>query len=81
MQAVSEPLRVQQIPPSGDLLHALLGLSHAKTPEQLLAANTAGFLYVTDVNPVLRTITYLAPTPGPLPCKYLLTGSLRVIVQ
>ena len=80
MQAVSEPLKVTQIQPSGELLHSLLGLSHAKAPDQLLSANTAGFIYVSDVNPVTRTISFLAPCPGPLPCKYLLSGSLRVIL-
>ena len=80
MQAVSEPLKVAQIQPSGELLHSLLGLSHAKSPDQLLSANTAGFIYVSDVNPATRTISFLAPCPGPLPCKYLLSGSLRVIL-
>lgn len=78
---MSDPLKVQQVAPSGDLLHSLLGLSHAKSPDQLLTANTAGFIYVTDVNPILRTITYLAPSPGPLPCTNLLMGSLRLVMQ
>ena len=80
MQAVSEPLKVSQIQPSGELMNSLLGLSHAKTPEQLLSANTAGFIYITDVNPATGTISFLAPCPGALPCKYLLWGSLRVML-
>ncbi|KAK9814877.1 hypothetical protein WJX73_001129 [Symbiochloris irregularis] len=39
------------------------------------------FLYVTDVDPVRQTVTYLAPCLGPVPGKYLLLGSLKVMMQ
>ena len=106
-------------------------MSHAKEAGELLTANVAGFIYVTDVNmararpahrmrslrrsPHLRvfccrspraavqrgdasrraqcsivtrefftrglqnarTLTYLSPSPGPLPGKLLLTGQIK----
>lgn len=87
MKATSEPLRVTPVTfgtgnnTGSELLHALLGVSHAKQPQQLLSVNIAGFIYVTDVDPSRGTLTYLAPCAGPLPGKLLLLGSLRVFFQ
>ena len=87
VKAVSDPLRVTAVSlgsgssAANELLHALLGVSHAKAPEQLLSVNIAGFIYVTDVDPMRGLVTYLAPCVGPLPGKYLLLGSLKVFFQ
>ena len=82
VKAVSDPLRVSQVALSAATLHelfnALLGVSHAKTPQQLLSVNIAGFVYVSDIDPVRGTLTYLAPCSGALPGRYLLLGSLKV---
>ena len=85
MKAISDALRVFPLALSPasvhELLHAVLGVSHAQAPDQLLSVNLAGFLYVSDVDPVRQTVTYLAPCLGPVPGKYLLLGSLKVMMQ
>lgn len=77
----ADPLRVTPVPCGPDLLHALLAVSHAETPAELLTANVAGFVHVTDVDMQARRITYLAPCSGPLPGKLLLVGSVRWFEQ
>lgn len=79
--AVADPLRIAPITNCSGLLRCLLAVSHAETPEQLLSSNVAGFLYVTDIDVKQNTITYLAPSPGPLPGKYLMTGSFQVYFE
>ena len=39
----------------------------------------AGFIYVTEVDMTNKRFTYLAPGPGELPSRNLLTGSLKWI--
>ncbi len=72
-----DPLRLDLVRNPGDLLYTLLAVSHARSPEQLLASNAAGFVYVSDVDVAKGTLTYLAPSPGPLPGKLLLAGSFK----
>ncbi|KAG5226873.1 protein CLP [Salix suchowensis] len=46
------------------------------TPKNLIKFNVAGFIYVTDIDLQRRKITYLSPTAGELPSKYLVMGTL-----
>jgi polyribonucleotide 5'-hydroxyl-kinase len=71
------PTRVVEVTPGPDLVHCVLGVSHAKTADVILESNLAGFLYVTDVNFEKKKITCLAPCPGPLPGKILIMGALK----
>ena len=80
-EPVASPLRCTPVTPSLELLHALLAVSHAESPAELLTANVAGFVHVTDVDMAARRITYLAPCSGPLPGKFLLVGSVRWFEQ
>lgn len=41
-----DPVQLQEINPSTDLLHSILAVSHADSAESLLQRNVAGFLYV-----------------------------------
>ena len=41
--------------------------------------DVAGFIYVTEVDMTNKRFTYLAPGPGELPSRNLLTGSLKWI--
>lgn len=50
-----------------------------KTQAELLSSNVAGFIYVTEVDMANKRFTYLAPGPGELPSRNLLTGSLKWI--
>ena len=79
--AVADPLRITKVTSCSELLHCLLAVSHADSPEQLLSVNVAGFLYVTDVDIKQNQITYLQPCPGSLPGKYLMMGSFQVYFE
>lgn len=41
-----------------------------------VCSNVSGFVYVTEVDVLRKKITYLAPSPGALPSKFLVAGSL-----
>jgi polyribonucleotide 5'-hydroxyl-kinase len=41
-----DPVRLVEITPSSDIVHSVLGVSHAKSPELIVESNLAGFLYV-----------------------------------
>ncbi|WCJ42457.1 hypothetical protein M5689_023265 [Euphorbia peplus] len=73
---VANPLRVTAVNIDHDLLHGVLAVSYAQEPEQIVSSNVAGFIYVTDIDLQRRIITYLAPTAGDLPSKYLIMGTL-----
>ncbi|KAL9689399.1 hypothetical protein QQ045_009784 [Rhodiola kirilowii] len=59
-----------------DLLHSVLAVSFAKEPDQIISSNVAGYTYITDIDMHRKTVTYLAPSAGELPGKYLLAGTL-----
>uniref|UniRef100_A0A0D6R4E5 Protein CLP1 homolog n=1 Tax=Araucaria cunninghamii TaxID=56994 RepID=A0A0D6R4E5_ARACU len=71
-----DPTRAVQVTVNSDLMHAVLAVSYAKEPDQLLTSNVAGFIYITDVDMQRKKITYVAPCPGELPSRLLLAGSL-----
>jgi len=71
------PTKLIEVQPSQEIVHSILGMSHAKSPESLLESNLAGFLYVTDINLEKRKMTVLAPCPGPLPGRYVVVGALK----
>eukprot|EP01097_Dermamoeba_algensis_P005002 TRINITY_DN3188_c0_g1_i1.p1 TRINITY_DN3188_c0_g1~~TRINITY_DN3188_c0_g1_i1.p1 ORF type:complete len:423 (-),score=70.73 TRINITY_DN3188_c0_g1_i1:217-1485(-) len=76
-ESTVDPTRVQVVTPNRDLVHSVLGLSHAKSIDTVLATNLVGLVHITEVNIERRKITLLAPSPGPLPTKYLIMGSVK----
>lgn len=48
---------------------------------QVLSTNVAGFILVKDVDSARGLVTYMAPCPGQLPGRYLVTGSLRSTID
>ncbi|KAH9734341.1 protein CLP1-like [Citrus sinensis] len=73
---VANPLRIVLVNVDKELLHLVLAVSYAKDADQIISSNVAGFIFVTDVDTQRKTITYLAPSPGMLPSKYLIAGTL-----
>ena len=51
--------------------------SSAVTGNALLQRNVAGFVYVSAVDVQKKTLTLLAPAPGPLPSMTFLTGTIK----
>ncbi|ESQ49618.1 hypothetical protein EUTSA_v10020725mg [Eutrema salsugineum] len=74
---VSNPLRVTPVKIDDQiLLHSVLAVSYAEEPDQIISSNVSGFVYVTEVDVQRKKITFLAPSPGALPSKFLVAGSL-----
>lgn len=73
---VANPLRIVPVNVDKELLHLVLAVSYAKDADQIISSNVAGFIFVTEVDTQRKTITYLAPSPGMLPSKYLIAGTL-----
>ncbi|KAL5582386.1 hypothetical protein UlMin_014828 [Ulmus minor] len=72
----ADPTRLVPVNISQDLLHRVLAVSFAKEPEEIISSNVAGFICITDVDIQRKKITYLAPSDGDLPSKFLIVGSL-----
>ncbi|KAF7819669.1 protein CLP1-like protein [Senna tora] len=75
-EPAADPTRVVAMNINRDLLHLVLAVSFAKDPDEIISSNVAGFIYVTDVDIQRKKITYLAPSAGELPSKFLIMGSL-----
>ncbi|KAJ8774949.1 hypothetical protein K2173_019953 [Erythroxylum novogranatense] len=73
---IANPLRVTPVNIDRDLLHVVLAVSYAQEPDQIVSSNVAGFIYITDIDLQRKKITYLSPTAGELPSKYLIMGTL-----
>jgi len=73
----SDPVRLIEISPSSEITQAILGVSYASAPDQLLETNIAGFLFVTEVNLEKQKMTVLAPSPGNMPSNFFILGSLK----
>jgi polyribonucleotide 5'-hydroxyl-kinase len=74
-----DPNALNKVYPSLDLLHVILGVSYATDEKQLLDTNISGFVYVSSLDMNKKTMTLLAPAPGPLPSIFLLMGSIKWI--
>lgn len=73
----TDPMRVAPVIPSTSLLHSVLAVSHGKTQSDLLTSNVAGFIYVTEVDMMRKTFTYVSPCAGELPSTTLLVGNIK----
>ena len=70
-------MKVVKVNVQRDLTHSLLGVTHAKAPEDILHTNLAGFIHVTEVDVHKGIITYLSPSPSHLPSAILVAGSVK----
>ncbi|KAF8399416.1 hypothetical protein HHK36_015281 [Tetracentron sinense] len=75
-EPVADPTRLVPVNINRDLLHLVLAVSFAKEPDQIISSNIAGFICITDIDIPRKKITYLAPTVGELPSRFLIVGSL-----
>ncbi|KAK3015302.1 hypothetical protein RJ639_006940 [Escallonia herrerae] len=77
-EPAADPTRLVPVNINTDLLHLVLVVSFAKEPDQIISSNVAGFIY-TDIDMQRKKITYLAPSAGELPSKFLIVGTLAYI--
>ncbi|XP_022134389.1 protein CLP1 homolog [Momordica charantia] len=75
-EPAADPTRLVPVNINRDLLHLVLAVSFAKEPDEIMSSNVAGFVYVTDIDIQRKKLTYLAPSAGELPGKYLIMGTL-----
>ncbi|XP_010242351.1 PREDICTED: protein CLP1 homolog isoform X2 [Nelumbo nucifera] len=75
-EPAADPTRLVLVNINRDLLHLVLAVSFAKEPDQIISSNVAGFIYITDIDIQRKKITYLAPSAGELPSRFLIVGSL-----
>ncbi|KAK6928274.1 Polyribonucleotide 5'-hydroxyl-kinase Clp1, P-loop domain [Dillenia turbinata] len=78
-EPAADPTRLVPVTINRDLLHSVLAVSFAKEPDQIISCNVAGFIYITDIDIQRKKITYLAPSAGELPGKFLIVGTLSWI--
>lgn len=72
-----DPLKPRVVTLGRDLLHAVVGVSQATKEEDVLSSPVFGFVHVSKIDVEKGTITVLAPSPGRLPGKFLLVGSVK----
>jgi len=72
-----DPCEVRIVEPSLQLKHNIVGVSFATKESDVLLKNLYGLVYVSNVDIDKREITLLSPSPGSLPSKYLVVGSLE----
>ncbi|CAA0838427.1 Protein CLP1 homolog [Striga hermonthica] len=75
-EPTADPTRVIPVNVNQDLQHLVLAVSFAKEPDEIVSSNVAGFIWITGINFESKTVTYLAPSAGSLPGKYLIVGNL-----
>ncbi|XP_043726182.1 protein CLP1 homolog [Telopea speciosissima] len=78
-EPAADPMRLVPVNINRDLIHLVLAVSYAKEPDQIISSNIAGFIYITDIDIPRKKITYLAPSAGDLPSRYLIVGTLTWI--
>ncbi|TMW60330.1 hypothetical protein Poli38472_000372 [Pythium oligandrum] len=85
-------LAVTKLEKTMELLHSIAAVAHPKRHDSrdaltstssdlswLLTASSAGFVFVKEIREADKKIVLLVPSPGPLPSKYLLVGSIKWI--
>ncbi|XP_052197660.1 protein CLP1 homolog isoform X1 [Diospyros lotus] len=78
-EPAADPTRLVPVNISQDLLHLVLAVSFAKEADQIISSNVAGFIYITDIDIQRKKITYLAPSVGDLPSRFLIVGTVTWI--
>jgi polyribonucleotide 5'-hydroxyl-kinase len=78
--AAAAPLKVTPVLVTSDLEQALLAVSHAPVPDQLLSSNIAGFVHVHEVDVKQNTVTVMLPTAAAMPGSYVLVGNIKMFM-
>ena len=59
------------------MAHHIMAVSFSDSETGMLEQNVAGFIHLSTVDPDNQTLTFLTPSPEPLPQPYLLMGSVK----
>uniref|UniRef100_A0A023F4J3 Protein CLP1 homolog n=2 Tax=Triatoma infestans TaxID=30076 RepID=A0A023F4J3_TRIIF len=78
MKADDNMTKLVHVQPGLHLLHHLLAVSFATSPEDdVITTNIAGYICVTNVDLEMHTVTVLSPQPRPLPDTLLLLSEVQ----
>uniref|UniRef100_A0A8C4SH97 Polyribonucleotide 5'-hydroxyl-kinase Clp1 n=1 Tax=Erpetoichthys calabaricus TaxID=27687 RepID=A0A8C4SH97_ERPCA len=78
MSQEDNQLKLVPVTPGRDLVHHLLSVSTADSPdENIIETSVAGFIVVTNVDTEHQVFTVLSPAPRPLPKNILLIMDIR----
>eukprot|EP00941_MAST-03F_sp_MAST-3F-sp1_P004059 g4059.t1 len=69
--------RLTKRTPERNLMHTILAVTNAKTKDELLKTNIAGFAYISGIDEEKKIITMMVPCAGKLPGEFLLMGGLK----
>jgi len=78
-RSLYDATQLVEVTPDLNLLHSLLAVSYATDAESILESNIAGFVYVTDIDTTKGKMTCLAPSPAPLPSRFMIVGSIKFL--
>lgn len=78
MKAEDNMTKLVQVQPGLNLLHHILAVSFAESPEEeVITTNIAGFICVTDIDVERQVCTVLSPEQRPLPNTLLLMSEMQ----
>ena len=76
-----DPTEVERVIINEQLMHSILAVSQADNFNDIGTKPVYGYVYCTNVNMEKNTISVLSPSPGKLPSKFLILGSLKWVDQ
>lgn len=79
MKPQDSKTKIVPVQPSVGLMHHVMSLSSALTPDKLVEVNVLGFLVITNVDTERQMFTILAPAPRPLPRNFLLQMEIQFL--
>ncbi|ETI35332.1 hypothetical protein F441_18199 [Phytophthora nicotianae CJ01A1] len=88
VETQTDRLRVVSVEKTADLGHSLAAVAHPRHGQDassfssadlswLLGAPAAGFVFIKEVRVAEQKLVLLVPSPGPLPSRNLLVGSIK----
>lgn len=87
VETQTDHLRVVPVDKTADLGHSLAAVAHprhgqdtssnSEDPSWLLGAPAAGFVFIKEVRVAEQKLVLLVPSPGPLPSRNILVGSIK----
>ncbi|KAG7385740.1 Cleavage polyadenylation factor subunit clp1 [Phytophthora pseudosyringae] len=89
METQTDRLRIVPVEKTADLGHSLAAVAHPRHGQDaasssssadlswLLGAPAAGFVFIKEVRVAEQKLMLLVPSPGPLPSRNLLVGSIK----
>eukprot|EP01080_Neovahlkampfia_damariscottae_P007734 gene7734-12204_t len=76
-----DPTEVEPVIINEQLMHSILAVSQSNDLNDIANKPVYGYIYCTNVDMEKKTISVLSPSPGKLPSKILILGTLKWVDQ